>query len=737
MSQNDAARRIVELTEELRGHNYRYYVLDEPLVSDAEYDALMRELRALEADHPELASPESPTRRVGAAPSEKFAKVRHPVPMLSLGNAFDEGDLRAWRDRIAKLLGPGAKLAFVCEPKIDGLAIALTYEAGRLVRGATRGDGEIGEDVTANLRTIPSIPLALRGPRSRGQVLEIEDASGEVGALETQDLRLTTPVPTSIEVRGEVYMRVADFERLNARLAAAGEKVAANPRNAAAGSLRQKDPSVTAGRPLRFYAYGVGPFEGVAIRSQWELLETLRALGFPVNQDARHFEEFEDAARYCREWMARRDALPYEADGIVVKVDSFDQQEELGVVGRDPRWAIAFKFPAREAVSRMLDIVVNVGRTGVVTPNAVIEPVVIGGVTVRNATLHNADYVAERDIRIGDWVTVKRAGDVIPQIIAPITDRRDGSERTWAMPAACPACGTPLERPEGESATRCPNFGICPAQLVRRVEHWVSRGAMDIVGIGERQAEFFVQRGLVKDVADLYRLTRDDLKDLEGYGEKKIANLLGAIEESKSRPLARLITALGIRFVGEVVAQALAEHFGSLDALADATEEQIDAIEGIGPAIAQSVAQFFQVPANRALVQKLKDVGVQTASHSRRVQAGDSLTGKTFVITGTLSSMPRERAEELIKSHGGKVSGSVSKKTSYLLIGAEPGGTKLTKAQEVGVPLLDEAGLLALLGEDAQRADAPAAETTAVPETPAVAESSPPSGAQGQLSLDL
>jgi DNA ligase (NAD+) len=692
MSISDPAQRIAELTAELHLHNYRYYVLDDPLVSDAEYDALMRELRALEEAHPELVSPASPTRRVGGAPSEKFAKVRHPVPMLSLGNAFDEAGLRAWRDRVMRLLGADAKVAFVCEPKIDGLAIALTYEDGQLVRGATRGDGETGEDVTANLRTVPSIPLVLHPGGQQNQEPRTKNRHVADVVLGSRFL-----VPSSIEVRGEVYMRVADFERLNARLAEGGEKVAANPRNAAAGSLRQKDPNITASRPLRFYAYGVGPFSGVSIGSQSELLELLKQLGFPVNADARRFEEFEGALAYCREWMARRDTLPYEADGIVIKVDSFAQQQELGVVGRDPRWAIAFKFPAREAVSRMLDIVVNVGRTGVITPNAVIEPVNIGGVTVRNATLHNADYIAERDIRIGDYVTVKRAGDVIPQIIAPIVDRRDGGERAWTMPATCPACGTPLERPAGEAATRCPNFGICPAQLVRRVEHWVSRGAMDIVGIGERQAEFFVQQGLVKDVADLYRLSAADLEGLEGYGAKKIANLLAAIEDSKNRPLARLIAALGIRFVGEVVAQTLAEHFGSLDALAAATAEQIDDVEGIGPAIAQSVAQFFQVPQNQELVRKLQQVGVQTAAQARRTLAGNALSGKVFVITGTLPSMGREQAEELITSNGGKIAGSVSKKTSYLLIGDAPGGTKLSKAQELGVPQLDEAGLLALL----------------------------------------
>jgi DNA ligase (NAD+) len=724
MSMPNPAQRVAELTAELQLHNYRYHVLDDPLVSDAEYDALMRELRALEEAHPELVSPASPTRRVGGAPSEKFAKVRHPVPMLSLGNAFDEAGLRAWRDRIVRLLGPDAVVAFVCEPKIDGLAIALTYENGQLLRGATRGDGETGEDVTANLRTIPSIPLNLEPRGWRLAASEPATALSQGVNAGSVSASLQPPAsslsPRSIEVRGEVYMRVVDFERLNARLVEAGEKVAANPRNAAAGSLRQKDPNITASRPLRFYAYGVGPFSGVSIGSQSELLELLKQLGFPVNRDARRFPDFEGALAYCREWMARRDTLPYEADGIVIKVDSFAQQQELGVVGRDPRWAIAFKFPAREAVSRMLDIVVNVGRTGVVTPNAVIEPVNIGGVTVRNATLHNADYIAERDIRIGDYVTVKRAGDVIPQIIAPIVDRRDGSERAWTMPATCPACGTPLERPADEAATRCPNFAICPAQLVRRVEHWVSRGAMDIVGIGERQAEFFVQHGLIKDVADLYRLSAADLEGLEGYGPKKIANLLTAIAESKNRPLARLITALGMRFVGEVVAVTLAEHFGSLDALAAATAEQIDDVEGIGPAIAQSVAQFFQVPQNQELVRKLQQVGVQTATQARRTLNSETLAGKIFVITGTLPSMGREQAEELIASNGGKVAGGVSKKTSYLLIGDAPGGTKLTRAQELGVPLLDESGLLALLGGVSHAQVAPSS-----------------AGDQGQLSIEL
>jgi len=688
MAAAEPTQRVAELREQLRYHLYRYHVLDDPIVSDAEYDALIRELREIEASHPDLITPDSPTQRVGAPASEKFAKVRHPVPMLSLGNAFDESDLRAWRERVTRVLGDHAPIAFVVEPKIDGLAIALTYEHGRFVRGATRGDGEVGEDVTANLRTIPSVPLVLQEPRTENQE--------PIAVPDDSRFSVLGSIPSSIEVRGEVYMRIADFEALNKRLAGAGERVAANPRNAAAGSLRQKDPSITAGRALRFFAYAVGPFEGITLRSQWETLELFRALGFPVNRDRRRFEDFEQVIAYTREWMARRDQLEYEADGIVVKVDSFAQQRELGVVGRDPRWAIAYKFPARETTSRLLDIVVNVGRTGVITPNAIIEPVTIGGVVVRNASLHNADYIQERDIRIGDYVTVKRAGDVIPYIIGPLVARRDGSERPWAMPERCPACDTLLERAEGEVAYRCPNFGICPAQLVRRLEHFVSRGAMDIAGLGEKQAQLFVERGLVKDVADLYTLDAAVFEGMEGFGEKKISNLLSAIEASKSRPLARLITGLGIRFVGEVAALALATALGSLDALASATAEQITAIDGIGPAVANSVVQFFSLPANQALVQKLKDVGVQTTGQPAAERAGDGLSGRTFVITGSLPNLTREQAEELIKSHGGKVTGSVTKKTSYLLAG-EAAGSKLAKATELKVPILDEAGLLALI----------------------------------------
>ncbi|WP_322489976.1 NAD-dependent DNA ligase LigA [Chloroflexus sp.] len=680
MSQPDVAQRIAELRALIRRYDYHYYVLDDPIVSDAEYDALMAELRALETAHPELITPDSPTQRVSGTPASQFAKVQHPQPMLSLGNAFTTTDLLAWRDRVLRLLGNDATIAYVVEPKIDGLAIALTYRDGRFVQGATRGDGEVGEDVTANLRTIGSIPLTLH----------LLDGM--------HDPDLPAELPALIEVRGEVYMRTADFEALNDRLAAAGERIFANPRNAAAGSLRQKDPSITAGRPLRFFAYGVGPVEGVTLTSQWQTLRYLRALGFPVNQDARRFTDFAEVLAYCEVWMARRDSLPYEADGMVIKIDDVAQQNELGVVGRDPRWAIALKFPAREAITRLLDITVNVGRTGVVTPNAELEPVPIGGVTVRNASLHNADYIAQRDIRIGDYVIVKRAGDVIPYVVGPVVARRDGSERPWQFPTHCPACGSPLEREPGEAAWRCNNFSICPAQLVRRVEHVVSRGALDIVGMGEKQAELFVQLGLVRDVADLFYLKPEQLAGLEGFGPKRIANLLAAIDAARYRPLDRLIVGLGIRYVGMVVAQALVNALGSLDAIMNARQEELEQIPGIGPVVATSIVDFFVRPENRALIEKLRAAGVQMDGSAQRERQSDALAGKTFVLTGTLPSLTREQAGELIVSHGGKVTDSVSKKTSYVVAGVNA-GSKLAKAQQLGIPVLDEAGLLALIGE--------------------------------------
>ncbi|NJN68226.1 MAG: NAD-dependent DNA ligase LigA [Chloroflexaceae bacterium] len=676
MTPPEPTHRVAELRNLINEHNYRYYVLDDPAISDAEYDVLMRELCDLEAAHPNLLTPDSPTQRVGAPPASHFAKVRHEQPMLSLGNAFSEADLYAWHERVVRLLGNEAPLAFVVEPKIDGLAVALMYRQGHLVQGATRGDGEEGEDITANLRTIQSIPLTLRAAP-----LAAPSAPA---------------IPEVLEVRGEVYLRLADFDALNARLSAAGERVAANPRNAAAGSLRQKDPSITSQRPLRFFAYATGVTRGVQFRSQWETLQFLRSLGFPVNQDARRFEQFAEVVGFCREWMARREQLAYEADGVVVKIDDRYQQAELGVVGRDPRWAIAYKFPAREAVTRLVTIVVNVGRTGVITPNAELEPVELSGVTVRNASLHNADYIAQRDIRLGDYVTIKRAGDVIPYVIGPVVNRRVGDEQPYSFPTHCPACGTALEREEGEAAWRCPNFGICPAQVVRRIEHFVSRTALDIVGIGERQAELFVSKGMVTDVADLYALRAEDFAEMEGFGTRRVANVLEAIEQSKQRPLERLVVGMGIRYVGTVAAQALARHFGSLERLMDASKEELEAVDGIGPVAAASVVDFFRHEANRTLAHKLKAAGLTVATDTTHAARSTTLEGQTFVLTGTMPNLSREQAASLIQSHGGKVTGTVSKKTSFVVVGESP-GSKLARAQTLGVAVLDEAGLLALI----------------------------------------
>jgi len=689
-----AAERIEQLRSVLQQHAYRYYVLDDPVVSDAEYDTLMRELRELEAAHPDLVTPDSPTQRVGAPPAERFRKVRHREPMLSLANAFDANDLRAWHERVRRLLGDDTPINFVVEPKIDGLAMALTYENGRLVLGATRGDSTTGEDVTANVRTVQSIPLVLgaTGPGSgvRGQNEEIIPLSLIPG---TQ-----YPIPSFIEVRGEVYMRIADFERLNEQQAARGEKVFANPRNGAAGSLRQLDSSITATRPLRFFAYGVGPIEGVTLRGQWELLQYLQGLGFPVNPDIRRLEQFAEVITYCAQWMGRRDQLRYEADGVVVKVDSFAQQRELGVVGRDPRWAIAFKFPAREATTVLRDIVVNVGRTGKLNPNALLEPVNIGGVTVSNATLHNEDYVVSRDIRIGDRVTVKRAGDVIPQVIGPIVAVRTGDERAWRMPTNCPVCGTTVVREPGEVDHFCPNRR-CPERVVRAVEHWVSQGAMDIVGMGERQARQFIERGLITDVADLYMLTAESFAGIEGYGPKRITNLLQAIEHSKTRPLQRVIFALGIGGVGSTVAALLARQHPSLPSLTQVTEAELAGIGGIGPHVAHSIAAFFADAENRVLLAKLEAVGVQPQAPASTPQVMDGpLSGKTVVITGALPGLTRDGATQFVQRAGAKVGSSVSKKTDYLIMGDEPSGSKRSKAEQLKIPILDWTALQQLLG---------------------------------------
>jgi DNA ligase (NAD+) len=675
----DVAQRVKALRDQINYHLYRYHVLDDPVISDDAYDALYRELQELEAAHPELRRPDSPTQRVGAEIREEFRAVEHPQPMLSLSNAFNPEELRAWRERFLRLLpADHPEPAYVVEPKIDGLTVVLHYQDGVFVLGATRGDGVRGEDITANLRTVKALPLRI-------PIVDIGSAA-------------SPQAPTRLVVRGEAYMPIDAFEAFNRQQEAAGKRTYANPRNTAAGSLRVLDPSVTASRPLRLYCYQVIEIEGgPTLENQWQALDYLRKLGFPVSDRNRRFSDFEALVEYCVEWEAVRDTLNFEADGLVIKIDDFATQERLGAVGNAPRWATAYKYPAPEAVTRLNRIVVNVGRTGTLNPAAELEPVRIGGVTVSNATLHNADYVAERDIREGDMVVVKRAGEVIPQVLGPVLELRPPETQSWQMPDRCPACGEPVERPEGEVAFYCVN-AACPAQLVRSVEHFVSRGAMDIEGLGIRQAELFVELRLVHDVADLYYLQENQLLPLEGFAEKKVANLLGAIRASKERGPARLLAALGIRGIGATVAQVLIEHFGSLEALAAASHQELEQIPGIGPKLAESIVDWFAREPNRQVLHKLQAAGVRMEEEQLEAQGPQRLEGLTFVITGTLPTMSREQATEFIQARGGKVTGSVSGRTSYLVAG-EKAGSKLDKAQKLGVPILDEEELRRLAGE--------------------------------------
>lgn len=677
MADQDVAERVRTLRKLIEYHNYRYYVLDQPEISDHEYDALMRELRELEEAHPELVTPDSPTQRVGAAPQPEFGKVEHARPMTSLSDAFSVDEVRAWLGRVRRLLPNDVPLDFVVEPKIDGLAVALAYVDGVLVRGATRGDGRFGEDVTLNLRTIPTIPLRIPAARP--------DAAGP-------------DAPARIEVRGEVYLPIPAFAALNREQEEKGERTFANPRNAAAGSLRQLDPRITASRPLRFFAYAIGDIQGHTVATQWEALHYLQALGFPINPDIAHFSDFEQVIAFCQAWMKKRDTLNYEVDGVVIKINDFATQERLGIVGNAPRWAVAFKFPAREEITLLRDVGANVGRTGMLTPYAILEPVDIGGVTVSQASLHNYDDVARKDIRIGDYVVVKRAGDVIPQVVQPIVSRRTGAERVVQPPIHCPACGEPTVRPEGEVAIYCVNAS-CPGRLMRQIEYFASRGAMDIEGFGSRLAEIFVAKGLLRSVADFYRLTHDDLIALEGFDETRTRNLLQAIEASKERPLWRLIAALGIRNVGGTVAQTLARHLRSIDALMNASAEELQEIEGIGPTVAESIVAFFQLPRNREVIEALRAAGVRMSEEPEPTVTAAPLAGKTFVITGTLPSMSREAAKELIEAYGGKVVGSVSAKTDFLLVGDNPGETKFNKARALGVPMIGEDELRRMIAQ--------------------------------------
>jgi DNA ligase (NAD+) len=694
MSDLTLEARIAQLRDLVRYHQYRYYILDDPELSDREFDALFGELKALEEANPSLRSDDSPTVRVGGFVSEKFEKVQHPSPMLSLGNAFGEEELNAWRDRIKRLVPADRhdEIAYVVEPKFDGLTVVLHYEEGRFVLGATRGDGLEGEKITPNLRTVRVLPLTIPdGPTHKG---------GTGGAPESaRHLR-----PHRLVVRGEAYVEKADFEAFNQRQQQAGERTYANPRNFAAGSLRQLDSAISAARPVKLWAYQalVLDTDEQPPDTHWGMLQYLKELGFPVSPLIRRFceSEWDALVIYLSEFGRLRPSLAYEVDGAVIKVDSLDMQEELGYRGKDPRWALAYKYAGEEAVTTLREIVIAVGRTGAVTPNAVLEPVQVGGVIVKAATLHNEDYIRDLDIRIGDKVLVKRAGEVIPKVLRALVDLRDGSERVWEMPAVCPACGQPLVRLPGEAATYCVNSG-CPEQLVRAVEYFVARHAMDVESFGIKQAELFVQLGYIKNLADIYALPWEEIGQLEGYKEKRIEKLKQGIEASKQRPVHRLLTALGIRFVGEGVAELLTARYHTLDALMDASLEDLNAISGIGPRIAESVYDYFRLEPNRELVRLLRERGVRTADETPPVPTGaQPLAGKTLVVTGTLPTLSRDQAEALIKAHGGKVSGSVSGKTSYLVLG-ENAGSKLDKARELGVPTLSEAELLTMVNEAA------------------------------------
>lgn len=664
-----AAERARELARELDYHNYRYYVLDQPVISDAEYDRLLRELQQLEEQYPELAGPDSPTRRVGAPPRKEFGEVRHSVPMLSLDNAFDEEELTAFDRRVRERLGVET-VTYLAEPKLDGASVSLRYEGGTLVSAGTRGDGTTGEAITENVRTIRTVPLRLQGEGW----------------------------PAVVEVRGEVVIRSADFERLNAERLDRGESVFANPRNAAAGSLRQLDSKVTAGRPLTFFPWGLGECSGTVADSQWALLERLRAWGFLVNAELRRVEGAEGCLAYYRELGGHRSELPYEIDGVVYKVDDFAARERLGFTSRAPRWAVAHKFPAHEETTTVKWIEASVGRTGVITPVANLEPVQVGGVTVSRATLHNQDEVERKDVRVGDTVIVRRAGDVIPEVVGVVKEKRPGGTEAWQMPATCPVCGSEVLRLENEAAHRCMGGLYCAAQRTGAILHFASRHALDIDGLGEKLVAQLVERELVQTVADLYALTREQLMGLERMGEKSADNLVGALERSRDTTLPRFLYALGISQVGEVTAAQLAAHFGELAPLMEADEEALQSVPDVGPVVAQSISHFFSQPHNREVIDRLVGAGVHWPP-VEVTRAETPLEGNTYVITGTLESMTRDEARQALQALGAKVSGSVSKKTTAVVVGADP-GSKYDKARDLGVEILDEAAFLRLVGKD-------------------------------------
>ncbi len=674
MTQSDLVNRAAELRESIREHIYRYNVLSDPIITDAEYDQLLRTLIDLENEHPELITPDSPTQRVGSDISSDLPKVAHPAPILSLSNAQNTDDVIAWRERIGKRLTPETKLDFVIEPKFDGLTVVLTYENGVLIQSATRGNGEVGDDVTANVRTIRTIPLRIPvnpdGPQA----------------------------PSRLAVRGEVLFLKNDFEAVNERQVEMDLPRYVNARNTASGTLKQKDSRITAERPLTAFIYAIIDGEGDLPPTQWETLNYLKESGFLLSDEVKLFsdDDFDAMLQYLDDYVAKRDSLPFEIDGLVIKVNDHAIFRELGISGKDPRGAIAFKFPSQEGTTDLLGVEANVGRTGVLTPTAILEPVFLGGVTVRQASLHNYDLIAEKDIRIGDRVIVKRSGDVIPYVIGPVTATRSGDEIPIKPPEQCPVCDSPVQRLEGEVAYYCTN-PACPERVARNIEYFVSRSAMDIVGLGERGVRFLLEKGLIQDEADIFYLKAEDLIELEGFAEKKVENLLNSIESAKQRPLARLISALGIRGVGNTNAELLVSHYHSLDTLASTTADELENIEGLGPIIAQGIMDWFAIPRNLQLIDKLRQAGVKLHEEITEPK-GDSLAGLKFVITGTLPTMKRDDVKDLIEQHGGKVSGSVSKNTDYVIVG-EAAGSKLTKAQTLNIPILDEAGFLALLNE--------------------------------------
>ncbi len=670
MSKNipdDVRARVKDLREQINYHNYRYYVLDAPVVSDAEFDRLLRELQKLEEQYPDLVTPDSPTQRVGAAPLEKFETVRHRIPMISLEDAFSEDEAQEFDARLKRFLRTDDDFDYVMEPKMDGCAVELVYEQGRFTVGSTRGDGIRGENVTQNLKTIHTIPLTV--------------------------LKKEAPAPELLEVRGEVYMDLDEFKKFNEERLGRGEPPFANPRNAAAGSLRQLDPAVTAARPLKIYCYGVGEVRGRGFESHWEILNTLKIWGFRINPLIEPGRGIDAAIAYHHRIEHQRRGLPYEIDGVVIKVDSLALQERLGTKARSPRWALAYKFAPTQETTQVLDIVVNVGRTGAVTPMAVMTPVEVGGVTVSRATLHNEDEVARKDVRLGDWVLIQRAGDVIPEVVQVIKERRTGKETPFKMPERCPVCDTPLVRPAGEKVTRCPNPD-CFGARTRALLHFAGKGAMDIDGLGEKIIQQLVSVGLVKDAGDLYSLTEDDLIPLERFAEKSAQNIVRAIQGSKQPPLWRLLNALGIRFVGEATAQLLARHFHGLEELTAAPVEELLQVEGIGPQVARSIRDYFDNPRNLELLEKLKKAGVKP--QSAEAPAASPLAGKTFVFSGGLEHFSREEAKAKVTARGGRVSSSVSAKTDYVVAGSDP-GSKYARAQELGVTILDEAAFEELI----------------------------------------